>query len=38
MPGLGHLGERYLPRLRDRIGAATLDAILQDNPQRFFVG
>ena len=38
MPGLGHLGERYLPRLRDRIGAATLGVILQDNPQRFFVG
>lgn len=35
MPGLGYLGERYLPQLRQRIGDEALDRILRENPQRF---
>lgn len=35
MPGLGYLGGRYLPRLRDRVGGATVGMLLRDNPQRF---
>lgn len=34
MPGLAYLGERYLPRLRVRIGDEALDAMLVDNPAR----
>jgi predicted metal-dependent phosphotriesterase family hydrolase len=35
MPGLGYLGNRYLPKLRERIGAEAVDRILMANPQRF---
>jgi phosphotriesterase-related protein len=35
MPGLSYLGDRYLPRLRDRIGGEALDALLRANPARF---
>jgi predicted metal-dependent phosphotriesterase family hydrolase len=35
MPGLGYLGNRYLPKLRERIGADAVDDILMANPQRF---
>ncbi|GAA2898436.1 phosphotriesterase [Streptosporangium fragile] len=34
MPGLGYLGERFLPRLRERAGEALERAILVDNPAR----
>ncbi|AZC12651.1 aryldialkylphosphatase [Microbacterium sp. ABRD28] len=34
MPGLRYLGERYVPRLRDRIGADAVDRMLIDNPAR----
>jgi phosphotriesterase-related protein len=34
MPGLRYLGERFVPRLRERIGAAALERILRDNPRR----
>lgn len=32
MPGLGYLGNRYLPRLAERIGENALRAILVDHP------
>jgi len=35
MPGLAYLGERYLPRLTDRIGARAVERILIDNPRAF---
>ena len=35
MPGLAYLGERYLPRLRARIGEDAARQILIDNPKRF---
>ncbi|MBG6238652.1 phosphotriesterase-related protein [Mycetocola sp. CAN_C7] len=35
MPGLAYLGERYLPRLAERIGADALDGILTVNPHRW---
>jgi phosphotriesterase-related protein len=34
MPGLRYLGERFVPRLRERIGAAAVERILRDNPRR----
>ncbi|WP_309066218.1 phosphotriesterase family protein [Microbacterium sp.] len=34
MPGLGYLGERYLPRLRALIGDDAVDRMLVDNPAR----
>ena len=34
MPGLGYLGERYVPRLRERVGADAVDTMLRDNPAR----
>lgn len=34
MPGLAYLGERYLPRLRERIGDAAVDRMLIANPAR----
>lgn len=34
MPGLAYLGERYVPRLRERIGEAAVDAMLVANPAR----
>lgn len=34
MPGLGYLGDRYLPRLRERIGAELVDRMLVANPAR----
>ncbi|MFC6356491.1 phosphotriesterase family protein [Luethyella okanaganae] len=33
MPGLAYLGERYLPRLRKRIGDEATDAMLLANPR-----
>lgn len=33
-PGLTYLPRRFLPRLRERVGAAVLEAILVDNPAR----
>ncbi|MFS0894341.1 phosphotriesterase [Microbacterium sp. 179-I 3D3 NHS] len=35
MPGLAYLGERYLPRLRELIGADAVDRMLIANPARF---
>ena len=35
MPGIAYLGDRYLPRLRERVGDAVVDRILTTNPQRF---
>ncbi len=35
MPGLAYLGERYLPRLSDRIGDEAVDRILTDNAHRW---
>lgn len=35
MPGLGYLGERYLPRLREALGDAPVERMLRENPQRF---
>jgi phosphotriesterase-related protein len=34
MPGLGYLGDRYLPRLRAAIGDDAVDAMLVANPAR----
>ncbi|MEJ1155991.1 MULTISPECIES: phosphotriesterase family protein [Microbacterium] len=34
MPGLGYLGERYLPRLRGLIGAAAVERMLVENAAR----
>ena len=34
MPGLRYLGDRVLPRLKDRIGADALECILSVNPAR----
>ena len=38
MPGLGYLGERYLPRLRERIGVEIVDRLLVGNPSRLLDG
>lgn len=35
MPGLAYLGERYLPRLRRRIGDQALHQLLVENPQHY---
>jgi 5-phospho-D-xylono-1,4-lactonase len=35
MPGLAYLGDRYLPKLRARVGADVVEGILTANPQRF---
>lgn len=35
IPGLGYLGQRYLPQLRATVGAAPVEAMLTTNPQRF---
>ncbi len=35
MPGLAYLGDRYLPRLRDRVGVDTVDRLTVANPGRF---
>lgn len=35
MPGLAYLGERYVPRLRTRVGDAAVDRMLVTNPARF---
>jgi phosphotriesterase-related protein len=32
IPGLGYLGNRYLPRLRERIGEKTVEKMLTENP------
>jgi phosphotriesterase-related protein len=32
IPGLAYLGERFVPRLRERIGAGAVNAILATNP------
>lgn len=37
MPGLAYLGDRYLPRLRDRIGDDAVDRMLVANPARLLV-
>lgn len=34
MPGLAYLGERYLPRLRDAVGADAVERMLVANPAR----
>jgi phosphotriesterase-related protein len=34
MPGLGYLGERYLPRLRDAIGDDAVERMLVTTPAR----
>jgi predicted metal-dependent phosphotriesterase family hydrolase len=34
MPGMEYLPRRFLPRLRDRLGAAVVDRLLIDNPAR----
>ncbi|MDR2998918.1 MAG: aryldialkylphosphatase, partial [Microbacterium sp.] len=34
MPGLGYLGDRYLPRLRDEVGAEAVERMLVENPAR----
>lgn len=34
IPGLAYLGDRFVPRLRTRIGDAATEAILTDNAQR----
>lgn len=34
MPGLAYLGERYLPRLREALGDASVDGMLVANPAR----
>lgn len=34
MPGLAYLGDRYVPRLRKRVGDAAVDAMLVANPAR----
>lgn len=34
MPGLAYLGERYVPRLRERIGDESVDRMLVANPAR----
>ncbi len=34
MPGLAYLGDRYLPRLRDRLGADAVRLMTVDNPAR----
>lgn len=35
MPGLGYLGNRYLPQLVARVGADAVAAMVTGNPQRF---
>lgn len=35
LPGLAYLADRFVPRLRDRIGAAPTERILRDNPARW---
>lgn len=35
LPGLGYLGDRFVPRLGERIGAHLLDDILVGNPRQF---
>lgn len=35
MPGLGYLGERFIPRLIDRLGPEAVRGMLVDNPARF---
>ena len=35
MPGLAYLGERYVPRMRQRLGDPTVDRILIANPARY---
>lgn len=35
IPGLAYLGERFVPRLGERIGVAALDAVLVANPARW---
>lgn len=35
MPGLAYLGTRFVPRLKERIGAAAIDRIVRDNPARW---
>lgn len=35
IPGLAYLGERFVPRLGERIGASALDAVLVGNPARW---
>ncbi|WP_348789948.1 aryldialkylphosphatase [Leifsonia sp. NPDC080035] len=35
MPGVAYLGERYVPRMRRRIGDAAVDRILIENPARY---
>lgn len=37
MPGLAYLGERYVPRVRARIGDAAAERILVENPARYLV-
>lgn len=34
MPGLSYLGERYLPRLRERIGDSAVETMISTNPAR----
>ncbi|MGO1393663.1 phosphotriesterase family protein [Agrococcus casei] len=38
MPGLQYLGERYLPRLRDRVGAEAVERMLVANPAGWLGG
>lgn len=38
MPGLQYLGDRYLPRLRERIGENAVRTMLVDNPAAFLGG
>lgn len=35
MPGLGYLGARYVPRLREAVGETATRRMLVDNPHRF---
>jgi len=35
MPGLAYLGDRFVPRLVDMVGAAQADSVLRDNPARW---
>ncbi|MFX4271804.1 phosphotriesterase family protein [Propionibacteriaceae bacterium Y1685] len=37
LPGLAHLGQRFLPRLRERIGADAVETILVANPAHWLV-
>lgn len=38
LPGIAYLGTRFVPRLRERVGAAATERILGANPMRWLAG